>query len=128
VDTGLAVAVAALGLAVGAAAAVRRRRRGPQPDERGADAPNVSGITDAIGRLGGSPVPLDRPIAAEDDWRRIHAHAPDAAYRDAVDQVRGRHGLAAPMLLPDRLRMTMLRDGLGFREAMIAVARDDALR
>ncbi|HYF09284.1 MAG TPA: hypothetical protein VD970_16805 [Acetobacteraceae bacterium] len=83
---------------------------------------------DALARVAPPPVDLGQPITTEAQWQAIRAHAGDAAFRNAVDQVRGRYRFAPPMLLSNTLRTTMARSGLSFREAMIEVAKDDGLR
>ena len=83
---------------------------------------------EALARIAPPPLDLSRPIATEADWRAIRAHARDAPYRAAVDQVRGRYRFANPMLLSNTLRTTMEKSGITFREAIIAIARDDGLR
>ena len=75
------------------------------------------------------PVDLSRPIAGEAAWRAIRNHAGDGPYLAAVETVRSRYQMAGnPMLLPDALREVMGRSGLGFREAMLRVAKDDGPR
>lgn len=83
----------------------------------------------ALARLRPPPVDLSQPIAGTRAWRAIAAHAPDPAYRRAVETVRLRYRIIGdPMLLPRTLEETMRRAGLTFREAMIRVALDDGLR
>ena len=97
------------------------RTLGLAPEEEPAAAPD--------GRVEFPPVDLSRPIAGEAAWRAIRNHAGDGPYLAAVETVRSRYQLVGnPMLLPNTLREVMGRSGLGFREAMLRVAKDDGPR
>lgn len=120
----------AIGLATAALAGVplmagRRRRAKASPD-----ALDVLGISRdaALAHLAPPPLDLSQPIASEADWDALRAHDRDPAYRAALDQLRQRYRFTDPMLLPNTLRATMDRRRCPFAEAVIAVARDDALR
>lgn len=129
-ETVIAGVAAAVGLAAAGVFLVTQRKRSRGARRSGGDAFDILGTDakSALARVAPPPVPLDQPIASEAAWEAIRRHAGDAAYRDAVDQVRGRYRFANPMLLPNTLRSTMDKSGTNFREAMIAVAKDDALR
>lgn len=109
---------------------MRRNARRRAGAAHGPDAFSLLGTkaADALARVAPPPVDLARPITTEAQWRAIRAHVQDARYRDAVDRVRARYRFADPMLLPNALRTTIDKSGLSFREAMIEVAEDDALR
>ena len=118
-----------MGLVAAAAAAalfvVDRRRRRAAP---GALA--VLGLTrdQALAQLAPAPLDLTKPIATEADWQALRDHAPDAAYRAALDQLRQRYRFTAPMLLPNTLRAAMEHRNCSFRDAVMDAAKDDALR
>jgi hypothetical protein len=101
------------------------RRRRPKNDVFAALGTTA---TAARARVAAPPVDLRRPIDTEEAWAAMRNHAADAAYRRAVDLIRGRYRLVGnPMLLPNTLKEAMGRAGLSFREAVIRVAQDDGL-
>lgn len=125
--------VAAAGALAGAGLALFRRSRAGDAApgaRRPPDALAVLGLKaeEALARIAPPPIDLTRPITTEADWQVLRDHARDPAYRAALDQLRARYRFSAPMLLPNTLRTAMEARGIGFREAVIAAARDDTLR
>ncbi|GGG22201.1 hypothetical protein GCM10010964_07950 [Caldovatus sediminis] len=120
-----------LATALAMAAALYMLKRGSGARRGREDTLRVLGLDARAAPERGAPPPVDlsEPIVSEAQWRAIRDHASDPAYRRAVEAVRLRYQLAGnPMLLPNTLRETMARSGLGFREAMLRVAEDDGLR
>lgn len=115
--------IVGLGLILGAVALVlwrRSQRIAPEAIFRVLDTESETAGTEHVEF---PPLDLHQPIFGEAAWRAIRTHAEDAAYLNAVQVVRERHGdTGHPMALSNLLRETMAEGRIGFREAMLRLA------